>query len=468
MKIIKLIIVLLSVNFASGQYIKENISKVYYSESDTIKYRYSNYPDIFKLDLSKNDTISPGTNTSKGIIMTAFIGKDTLSIKGDNYPYARKSYVTIKTPKRTTVVAFRFNASSSNFSQKYINENQGKNSFELPEVYELANIIWVLSPSGRKSTNLQKDTKYFKEVQKFFKPYLNHPIFEKLIFEEENDYTQNYFEFRENSFIYEFSGDTIVKGKNYNYVFGDDWQGFSNLFTELLPLVQDFSDKSNFRTFYKKHKKYYTNDLKRVSELLPLKNMQNWLEKEFPIKHNAYKVVFSPLIGGSHSTQKYFGRDNKDNSWFSESVMFICDANRYDSNKNLTKTQKEGLYSGIVFTEIDHNYVNPISDKYKKEIANIFKSKIWSDEKNGFYNNPQSIFNEYMTHSVFCIWVTESYDNETSDYVIKERVKMNAEKRGFIKFKEFNNEMIKLKKENPNKTVTELYPQIIEWAKQQN
>ena len=127
MKIIKLIIVLLSVNFASGQYIKENISKVYYSESDTIKYRYSNYPDIFKLDLSKNDTISPGTNTSKGIIMTAFIGKDTLSIKGNNYPYARKSYVTIKTPKRTTVVAFRFNASSSNFSQEYINENQGKN-----------------------------------------------------------------------------------------------------------------------------------------------------------------------------------------------------------------------------------------------------------------------------------------------------------------------------------------------------
>ena len=73
-----------------------------------------------------------------------------------------------------------------------------------------------------------------------------------------------------------------------------------------------------------------------------------------------------------------------------------------------------------------------------------------------------------MTHSVFCIWITESYDNETSDYVIKERVKMNAEKRGFIKFKEFNNEMIKLKKENPNKTVAELYPQIIEWANQQN
>src|SRR5574343_158229 len=456
MKIIKLIIVLISVNFASGQYVKENISKVYYSDSETIKYQYSNYPDLFELHLSKNDTISPGTNTSKGIIMTAFIGKDTLSIKGDNYPFARKSYVTVKTPDGTAVVAFRFNASSSNFSQEYIDENHGKIFFDLPEVYELANIIWVLSPSGKNATNLQKDTKYYKEVQRFFEPYLNHPIFKKLIFESENDYTQKYFEFRENSFMYEFSGDTIVKGENYNYVFGADWQGFSNLFTELLPLVQDFSDKSNFRTFYKKHKKYYADDLKRVSELLTLKNMQHWLEKEFPIKHNAYKVIFSPLIGGSHSTQKYFGRDNNNNSWYSESVMFVCDANRYDSNKNLTETQKEGLYSGIVFTEIDHNYVNPISDKYKKDIANVFKSNIWSDEKNGFYNNPQSIFNEYMTHSVFCIWIIENYDRETAEYVIKERVKMNVEKRGFIKFKEFNDEMIKLKKDNPERTVAEL------------
>lgn len=72
-----------------------------------------------------------------------------------------------------------------------------------------------------------------------------------------------------------------------------------------------------------------------------------------------------------------------------------------------------------------------------------------------------------MTHSVFCIWILENYDKETADYVISERVKMNAERRGFIKFKAFNDEIMKLKKENSTKTITELYPQIIEWSKQQ-
>lgn len=467
MKLLKILFFLLSINSVSGQYVEEKISKVYYSDVDTITYKYSSYPNLFELDLSKNDTISPGTNSSKGIIMYAFIGKDTLSIKGDNYPFARRSYVTIKTPKRTTVVVFRFNSSASNFSQDYINANQGTVSFDLPEVYELANVIWALSPTGKEATNLQKDTQYYKEVENYFKPYLDHPVFKKLILENQNDYSQKYFQFRENSFIYEFKGSEIVKGATYNYAFGADWEGFTNLFTDLLPLVQDFSDRTNFRTFYKKHKKYYSNDLKRLQELLPIKNMWHWLENEFPIKQNAYKIIFSPLIGGSHSTQKYYGKDTTNDSWFSESVMFICDANRYDSNKELTEKQKEGLMSGVVFTEIDHNYVNPISNNYKKEIAEIFNAKVWSDEQNGFYNNPQSVFNEYMTHSVFCLWVAENYDKETSDYVINERVKMNVARRGFIKFKEFNDQMIQLKKENPTKTVAELYPQIIEWAKLQ-
>jgi hypothetical protein len=268
--------------------------------------------------------------------------------------------------------------------------------------------------------------------------------------------------------MYEFNKNQIVKGANYNYVFGDDWEAFSNLFTELLPLIQNFSDESDFRKFYRKHKNHYHNEINRVTELLPIKNMWNWLEKEFPIKQNAYKIIFSPLIGGSHSTQKYYGKDIKNDTYFSESIMFICDANRIDSKKELTSKQKEGLMSGIVFTEIDHNYVNPISNKYKKEISEIFNSKIWSDEKNAWYKNPQSVFNEYMTHSVFCIWILENYDKETADYVISERVKMNSERRGFVKFKAFNDEMMKLKKENSTKTISELYPQIIEWSKQQN
>ncbi|HKX86045.1 MAG TPA: DUF4932 domain-containing protein [Flavobacterium sp.] len=462
-----LLLLLLFVNATFGQKIIEKIDKVYYSDSDTLKWSFSDQSQLYKFDISKHDTISPGTNTAKGLVMTAIIGKDTLKIKADNYPYARKSYVTIVTPRKKTVVAFRFNAADSNFSQDYIDNNQGKITFELPEVYELANILCVLSPSTNEIAHLHKNTAYYKAVVKYFKPYLNHPVFEKLILDAKNDPLQKYFEFRENSFIYEFKDNKIVKGEIYNYVFGKDHSGFTNSFTDLLPLIQDFSDKSNFRKFYKKNKKYYSGDMERVKQLLPIQNMWTWLEKEFPNKYNAYKVVFSPLITGSHSTQNFVVKNPNKNALFGETIMFICNGDRFDERKELTEKQKETFYSGIVFTEIDHNYVNPISNKYKKEIAEIFNSNIWS-EKNNLYTNPQSVFNEYMTHAVFNIWILENYDSETANLVIAEKIKMNAEDRGFVKFKAFNDELIQLRKENPNKTLTELYPLIIEWSRQQN
>lgn len=452
--------------FSFAQQVEEKLSKIYYSDSDTIKYKYSAYPDTFKLAIGKVDTTSPGTDVSKGIIMTAFIGKDTLRINGDNFPYGRRTYVIIQTPRKKTVVIFRYNAVSASFSQHYIDENEGKISYEIPEVYELANIIWTLSPSGKTATDLQKNTDYYKRVEKYFSPYLDHPVFKKLQFQK-NEIANQYYEFRENSFIYKFEGNRIVNGGVHNYVFGSDWDGFTNLFTDLLPLVKDFAVQSNFRKFYVANKKFYNDDLRRVEELLPVRSMWNWLEKEFPARHNAYKIIFSPLIGGSHSTQKYYGMNEKTNKWFSETVMFICDANRYDIRKELSETAKKGLMSGIVFTEIDHNYVNPISSKYSKEISEIYNSEIWTNEKNSFYNNPMSVFNEYMTHAAFCVWARDSFDQKTSEFVIEERVKMNRERRGFIMFDKFTNALLKLKQDNPTKLLSQLYPEIISWSRGQ-
>lgn len=467
MKKLILLIFLFTSNYIFGQAIEETITKIYYSNSDTITYKYSRYPDVFKLDLSINDTISPGTDVSKGIVMYSLIGKDTLTIKGDNFPFSRRSYVTIQTPKRKTVVIFRYNSVNNNFSQDYMENNEGNISFEIPEIYELANVIWLLSPSGRRAYDLQTNTAYSKEVEEYFKPFLNHPIFKKLDFPEK-DYFEQYYSFRENSFIYEFENNKIKRGDNYYYVFGKDWDNFSNLFTELLPLVEDFALKSNFKKFYKQNLRFFDQDIERVKQLLPIKNMWNWLEKELPMrKYNSYKIVFSPLIGGSHSTQNYSAKNMKTNTWFSETVMFICDANRYDSTKDLTEKQKEGLMSGIVFTEIDHNYVNPTTSNYKKEISEIFNSKIWSDEKTGMYNNAVSVFNEYMTHAVYCLWVNENYDEETANFVIKKREELNVDKRNFCMFRDFNQELLKLRKENPNLTVENLYPKIIEWSKKQ-
>lgn len=464
------LIFIFGLNLLFGQPLKEKVSKIYYSDTNMIRYSYSNYPETLFINLDDSDTISPGTDSHKGILMTAYIGKDTLLINDDNHPYERYTYVTVRTPNGDKVIIFRFNSSPSNFSKEYILSNQHTISFETPEVYELANIIWNISPSGEKATDLQKSSPYYKKVKKYFKPYLNHPIFEKLKTNDTN-YFQNYYEFRENSYMYEFRNGKIEKGENYNYVFGKDWAGYTNLFSELLPLIQDFSDKSNFRSFYKNNLDFYFENSKEVQHFLPIQNMWNWLEQEFPERVNTYKIVFSPLILGSHSTQKYYGQMVTNDSVytiFTETIMFICDAYHIKNFKKTSDKEKQGMMSGIVFTEIDHNYVNPVSYNYWNEIEETFNGNTWTDaNKNNMYDSPFTVFNEYMTHSLFCLWALENYDAKTAEFVIRKRIDLNAKYRGFIKFEEFNAELTKLRKENPDKKVAELYPQLLEWSKTQ-
>ncbi len=470
MRIPVLFIFVFHISLISGQSLVETLPKIYHTDTNIIQYRYSNFPELLSLDLSVSDTISPGTDSYIGIVMTAYIGKDTLRIYGDNYPYERHSYVTVETPGGRKTLVFRFNSTPSYFSNEYILANQKKISFETPEVYELANVIWTLSPSGRKAKDLQKNTAYFKKVEKHFRPYLDHPVFDKLV-TTDSDYFQQYYEFRENSYMYEFRDGRIVKGEQYNYVFGKDWQNFTNPFSDNLALIQDFADKSGFRAFYKANRRFYASNSRQVQKLLPVQDMWDWLEREFPIRVDAYKIVFSPLILGSHSTQKYLGMLTTDStySFYTETLMFICDAQHLDGFRKISGMEKQGLMSGIVFTEIDHNYVNPTSSEYWEEIEDIFKSDIWveADINNGIYDTPFSVFNEYMTHALFCLWVRERYDAKTADYVIRNRVEMNAGRRGFVRFEAFNTALFRLRDEHPGKTVAELYPEILEWCRGQ-
>jgi hypothetical protein len=174
------------------------------------------------------------------------------------------------------------------------------------------------------------------------------------------------------------------------------------------------------------------------------------------------------LIGGSHSTQRYFTYNKTE--WFSENVMFICGTGRYDTMKNVSPKQKEGLMSGIVFTEIDHNYVNPETDKYAKTVDSLFSNRsVWvkPGSSSDNYKSPVSVFNEYMTHAAFCLYVLDSYDPETASFVIDGREQLMVGRRNFIKFKEFNQELIRLHQEHKNLKLTELYPFILAWCKQQ-
>ena len=453
-------------NFMHGQ--TEFVhKKTLWSPNDTFSVRFSTLPfapSVFQI--SKRDTADMGTDGAVGLKAILYFGKDSLVIPYKNLPNWQVHFIPIQSPKGKTIYRLQVKGVLAPFSKEYIHENKGRIHVAIPEVYELANIIWTLSPSGQRAKDLNKQGNYYEKVMSYFKPFLNHPIFKKLDFPD-SVYAKNYYDFRENSFCYQFNESRLVNNGPYYYVMGNDWENYSSLFKSLLPLVEDFAKKSKYRSFYKTHKVFYDSLIQRQTTLMPVKEMWNWLEQEFPkIKYDCYKIIFSPLIRGSHSTQNFGSYQQQ---FYQETVMFVAGPGIYDSEE-VNEKQNEGFLSGIVFTEIDHNYVNPSSYKYAKLIDTIFSQRqVWVNpgDKSGFYTTPMSVFNEYMTHSLFCLYVLEKYDTATADYIINAREALMVERRYYSKFREFNKELIRLRNENKNVKAVDLFPKILEWCKDQ-
>ncbi len=410
--------------------------------------------------ITKNDTLNLGTAGYQGAYFKIWTDSDTIIIPHVNYPLDQLVKIPVVSHMDTSMCILRFQGNTSNFNNKYISLAKGNYKIEIPVVYELANIILYLSQCSQKTDN-RPNSDYSKRIEKYFESYKNHRIIQALNNNCKGNKIWNfYYGFRENSISFQFEEGLLQYNTPYKHVYWDQSRINGGQFRNLLYLVQDFADRSNFQKFYADNLDYYTKLVQRQHQLLPIEKMWKWLEKDFPQKMQSYKIIFSPLIGGSHSTQKFYNGFFKDPE-FVENVMFINSPENFDTRNDLSEVIKEGLMSGIVFTEIDHNYVNPTSSKNIEIIKKLIANKdFWATkEAQSGYQNEYSIFNEYMTHSLFCIYVTESYNLSDANVIIKERINL-MKKRGFSKFDEFNNILSKILK-NRAKTVYELYPEII-------
>jgi hypothetical protein len=246
----------------------------------------------------------------------------------------------------------------------------------------------------------------------------------------------------------------IVKDETYNQL---NWS-HKNYIDPLRSDLEDFSSQTGFREFYQSQREYYNRLIEMMTDQMPIDRQWKWLEDRFPDKYDYYKITFSPLVNGSHSTNNFETDD------FKETIMFICGP---IEGQKFPEKIKEGLMTRVVFTEIDHNYVNPISDKFEKEIDRAFKDRSeWTsgkDSKN--YGSPVSVFNEYMTWSVFNLYALDTYGEEDFK-IINDRVELQmTEWRGFSKFKEFNQRLLYLyKNKAEGENMVDLFPKILEWC----
>ncbi|OKL41758.1 hypothetical protein A3841_12100 [Pontibacter flavimaris] len=337
------------------------------------------------------------------------------------------------------------------YDDDYKAGNKGKVNVVIPQVYELANVMVALADNAQ-SNWVKEDTEYHKRVLAYFAPYKSHPAIEKL---KAKLSAGSYLNIRENSAAYVFDGQRIVKSGTY--------AGFRarDQFKKLLPLIQDFAIASNFLSFYQNEKPLYEKLESLEHERAQVKEAWDWLQNQFPGKVDSYRIIMSPLAGASHSIRLF------ENNNFKENIIFMS-APTLISKDSVSESIGDALALRRAFTEIDHNYVNPISDSYADAI-NDAMADVGKWNTKGSYNSPYETFNEYMTWAVFGLYVYDRFGEGDYQKVMRQPIDFMENNRGFVKFQSFNKHLLDLfLKYDGKKKVPELYPEMLEWVKKEN
>lgn len=324
---------------------------------------------------------------------------------------------------------------------------------EVPETYELSNIILALTKYGQTDPyEVQQPDPYYNELKAFFEPVKNHPLLDSVNYSREK--WDLYLSFRTDAYAFVFDENGLLKR---NLPFYANFRNNKPLkpFDDQLSLINDFIKESNFREFYKKHHSLYQKIIDNYLAYHFVEASQNFLNDFAPNSQidnqgSTYKIVLSPLVGRMNCHRNISKGIAAD--FPSISGKFISGTGFNNQAERLTDNH-------MLFTELDHGYVNPISDIFKNEINNNFKYEYW-DKKSGYKGI--DCFNEYMTWAVYDLFVKKMAP-ESADSICANWHYQNAS-RGFIASDLFTEKLIDLYSKTKNCKLIDLYPEMLKWT----
>jgi len=351
-----------------------------------------------------------------------------------------------------------------NFDKSYIKANDKRTTIEINELQELVYIILSITEMGKNPNMVNQKTDYYKDVQSYFSPYATLPVVQKfnsLLTEN----IINYFILAGNAYGFKLNQSKIVPTQVYNF----PAKGVGKFEVKINPILtyikdlEEFIEKSDYRKFYKEHLPYYDSLKKDYVKFASIASQKKWLESRFNYKINSYRVLTSPLIGGMNATHTF-----EDNG-FKEILLFLPTIKQ---DKSLSEQFNHALNIRIIFTEIDHNYVGPVSDKFKDRINSIFNDRAkWVNAANkstDHYPSPIKVYDEYLTWGLFILYAHDNFggDKELISQ-INENINSMMTKKGFPKAKEFNEELLSLYHKNNDKHIENLYTPLLDWSSSQ-
>ena len=444
--------------------IKSTVSVISIQDGEVLKKNYWTLapdakPDVYEADLidGKPHNVTFITDTD-AISFMVEIGRkyDFIIQRGDELCY-------------TQIVGTRF-VPAAVFDKAYRARHKGKTFVEIPEVYELVNIAIAMTPTGIDDKNMVfKHSEYYTRMRQWFDKFKDHPLLAELDAALKKNINV-YSTMKMNGYAFEFDErGKIVQSKIY------DRTGFrgerSNFLRPYLAQLQSFADASDFRQFYKENSKTYQEQINFYRETANVAEMKRWLDKNFPGSndYDTYKIIFSPLVAYNQSSTWFESNGFKE---LQPHVNFPYPQDLGRNFKDGLSQPAEVIFRGnIVFTEINHGYINPEAEKYTDRIIKAISNRDrWVDKSKGpGYYGGIAAFNEYMNWGLVSLRIADYAPRDEQEKMIAAIDRMMTERRGFPQFAAFDKMLVDLyRNKKRSQTVADLYPQIIEWFEENN
>lgn len=190
---------------------------------------------------------------------------------------------------------------------------------------------------------LMTDTKneYTHSIKSFFGNYKNHKIYEVI-----ENMIPNGFTFSRPVEIA-----LSLDSKNFSSRFPlsplcIEYSGGILKINELLALLKDFAQESNYFSFYERNLYFYDTYIEKANKTVQSNPFVSILENEFGKQQNSYNYVISALMKGN------FG------IYFQNSVTQKADIFSVFSSDDFS------LSPAILLHEYSHSFINPLTEKY--------------------------------------------------------------------------------------------------------
>ena len=413
----------------------------------------NNYPQDIALPVQKSE---PST--------ICFINQDRRACADFVPEQTRPLRIMFNGAEIATVIKAQRDTPPAKFDAAYQAAHRGRTVVEVPEVYELVNIAIAISPYGQNDRDMvYHDSPYYQAVQSHFAAHTGHPLIQRVDAMLRQD-RSDYFPFKMNGYAFVFDAEGRI-GRSPVY----DRTGFAgSLDNAVLPFLdelQDFARVSGFRDFYRRHTELYAQQIRFFEQEAQVARISSWLVERFPsvTPYDGVKIIFSPLVAYNQSLTTLEADGYRE---LQPHVNYP-----YRANRGLTSEGAAIERSAILFTEMNHGFINPTAERHAERIASALSDRAaWADDRSaaGNYPGPEALFNEYMNWALVSIYYRDLMSPEDFAIAHSAVVDNMQNGRGFRRFAAFDAELRRLyAAREPGQTIEALYPALLRWIEAQ-